>query len=106
MRRQKGHLLLFIINKQGANLNIHVTQGEEERTPFGTIISQKDIEVDGQPAKYFVYKEISTFEGQQIQVEINYQGNRYSLTLNYNPATYSTGEEVFEQIFASFKFTP
>lgn len=92
--------------KQGVNLNIHVTQGEEERTPPGTIISQQDSEVDGQPAKYFVYKEISTFEGQQIQVEINYQGNRYSLTFNYNPATYPTGEEVFERILASFKFTP
>lgn len=92
--------------KQGANLNIHVTEGEEERTPLGTIISQKDIEVDGQPAKYFVYEEISTFEGQQIQVQLNYQGRSFLLTFNYNPATYSTGEEVFEKILESFKFTP
>jgi len=96
--------------QSGGALQLHVTQGESEPAHYGEgggpetgVIAKKAVTIDGVEGVYHVFKEPSTFEGQLIDVHINYKGNNYLLRLAYNPANFN-GEEFFDNLLNSVRF--
>lgn len=89
----------------GADLTVHVTEGEDEPHHLITPMSTKNMTVDGAAAIYHVFKEPCTTLGQILDAHFNYNGNNYSFRLSYNPANYPQAETVFGKILSSVKLT-
>lgn len=97
--------------QSGGSLSFHVTEGEEEPTHYGEgggpktgVIEEKIVIVSGIEGVYHIFKEPSTFEGQLIDLHINYEGNNYVIRLAYNPTNFD-GEEFFDDLLDSFSFS-
>lgn len=88
----------------GASLTMHVTKGDEGSKHTGDVLEIKKFFIDQQPASYTRFIEPNTFNGEIIDVNVNYNGNNYLLRMGYNPDTYPHGIDIFNQIVSSFSF--
>jgi hypothetical protein len=94
-----------IYYQTGAILDIHVgTIAPGPPHPFGGVISESDITIDGVTAPYHVFKEPSTSAGQLLDAHVDYGGNHYIFRLGYNPETCPAGEDLFQAMLDSFQF--
>jgi hypothetical protein len=89
---------------RGANLTLHVIKGDEGSIHASDVLELKKIEIDGNQASWTRFVEPSTFNGELIDVNLNYQGNNYLIRMGYNPDTDPYGVAVFDQIVSSLKF--
>ncbi len=72
--------------------------------PDGKISEQKPILLDGTSGTYFVFTESNIIGGQLLEVRCEKSGRTYVLRFSFNPATFSAGSSVFDQMLSSFRW--
>lgn len=91
----------------GAALTISIVGGivSEKDIISEELMSQKDVVIDGVPAKYYVFTNLGIQDSESHEVRFNYGGNNYLIKMVYNPSTLQNGPKLFSTIYSTFKFT-
>ena len=91
----------------GAVVSVNVMKGilEDLDIQKENLFSEKDVTIDGNPAKYYVYKNTALQGAEVHEVRFNYGGRNYLMKIAFNPTTLANGEQLFAKIYSTFRFT-
>lgn len=99
----KAESIDFKSYQKGAAINLVISANESNQAQ-SDIISEQEILVSGEKARYRILKGANLAQGQLLEASFKHNDNNYLLSLAYNPQTYSRGQEVFTSVLKSIVF--